>query len=234
MLGNAVRSNGGVEWSMREKTGKSGTCGRLSKSGRRFFEPGAYAPDGRFVFVRNPATEELIASYGLLAHALGPIAPMPVAISVYDRNPLAWWVLWRAADEARIAPRLVGVATYLPLNTDGLAALRNGAFNARDPDLCHVAAADEHPAALYLWGIVAHGLSDIAGKLVGHAIGLDLYETLPMIGTIGTEEGLAALRRSTKSASDAAELKIGSTFEIKLPPKHLAHQGEMEVWEGAR
>jgi hypothetical protein len=67
---------------------------------------------------------------------------------------------------------------------------------------------------------------------VGHAIGLDLYETLPMFGRVGTEAGLAALRRSSKSASDAAALSIGSIFEIKLPPKHLAHQREMRVWEG--
>jgi len=26
---------------------------------------------------------------------------------------------------------------------------------------------------------------------------------------------------------------IGSTFEIKLPPKHIEHQREMPVWEGA-
>jgi len=233
MIRDAIRSNGGDGWLAREKSGKSGTCGRLSKSGKRFFEPGAYASDGRFVFVRNPATEELIASYGLLAHALGPIAPLPVVISVYDRNPLAWWVLWRAADDVRIAPRLVGTVAYVPLNAEGLVALRGGAFNARDPNLELVAATDENPAALYLWGIVARGLSDLAGKLVGHAVGLDLYETLPVFGTIGTEEGLAALRRSSKSASDAAALKIGSTFEIKLPPKHLAHQGEMAVWEGA-
>src|SRR5215469_7681726 len=162
MLGDAIRSNGGDGWLAPEKTGKSGTCGRLSKSGKRFFEPGAYASDGRFVFVRNPATEELIASYGLLAHALGPIAPLPVVISVYDRNPLAWWVLWRAADDARIAPRLVGTVAYVPLNAAGLSALRGGTFSARDPDMSHVAPADEQPVALYLWGIVAHGLSDIA------------------------------------------------------------------------
>jgi len=215
-----------------EKTDEFSSGSQLSKIGKRFFEPGTYARDGSFVFVRNPTEQELTETHAMLDEAIGPIAPLAVVKSVYTRNPLSWWVLWRAEDRSRRTPRIAGVAAYVPLNEPGLAALRAGRFNGRDPDFACVAARNEEPAALYLWGLVAHGLSDLAGKLVGHVIGLDLYETLPMIGTIATEEGLAALRRSTKSALDAEKLVIGSTFEIKLPPKHIAHQRAMPGWEG--
>jgi len=215
-----------------EKTDEFSSGSQLSKIGKRFFEPGTYARDGSFVFVRNPTEQELVDTYAMLAQTLGSIAPLAVAKSVYARNPWSWWVLWRAEDRSRRGARIAGVLTYVPLNETGLAAVRLGRFQGRDPDLAFVAAHDEEPAGLYLWAIVAQGLSDLAGKLFGHAIGLDLYETLPVIGTIGSEEGLAALRRSSKSATDAAKLTIGSTFEIKLPPKHIAHQREMPVWEG--
>jgi len=219
-----------------ESAGISGTRDPFGKSGRKFRSPGTYSTgddaDGRFVFVQNPSPAELLKSYNWLARELGDVAPFEVVASVYAHNPLSWWVLWRSSDETRAAPEMAGLAAYVPLNARGLAALRRGEFRPRDPDLGCVARAGEDPAALYLWGLVAHGLSDLAGKLVGHAIGLDVYEHLPMIGTIGTQEGLDALRRSTKSASDAAALKIGSIFEIRLPPKHIQHQREMRVWEG--
>jgi hypothetical protein len=230
----AIHSNGGAGSLLPEKTDEFSSGSQLSKIGRRFFEPGTYARDGSFVFVRNPTDQELTDTYAMLDEAVGPIAPLAVVKSVYARNPLSWWVLWRAEDRLRRAARIIGVVTYVPLNEQGLAALRSGRFKGRDPDLALVAARDEEPSALYLWGLVAHGLSDLAGKLVGHVIGLDLYETLPMMGTIATEEGLAALRRSSKSATDAEKLTLGSFFEIKLPPKHVEHQRAMPVWEGAR
>jgi hypothetical protein len=200
---------------------------------KKSFEPGTYAADGTFVFVRNPSPEELAASRRLMVAEIGPeVASLDVLQTVCDLNPMAWWLICRAGDESRAASEVVGFCGYLPLNVAGLVALKAGTLKGRDPDMALIAPQGEDPAALYLWAIVAHGLSDIAGKLIGHAIGLDLYESLPMFGTIGTEAGLAALRRSSKSASDAAALNIGSIFEIKLPPKHIAHQREMRVWEG--
>jgi predicted GNAT family N-acyltransferase len=205
------------------------------KTVEKAFEPGTYTADGGFVFVCHPSPDMLAASYHLLLAELGTeVAPFSVVRSVYAHNPLSWWLICRAADESRADAQSAGFCAYLPLNAQGFAALKRGAINARDPDLHLLAPEGEDPVALYLWAIVAHGLSDIGGKLIGHAIGLDLYESLPMFGTIGTEAGLAALRRSSKSAVDAAALKIGSPFEIKLPQKHVEHQRGLRVWEGVR
>jgi hypothetical protein len=205
----------------------------LWKSGQSYREPGAYASDASFVFVKNPTVFELRESYKMLtAEVGGNLAPLSVVQSVYDHNPVSWWTIHQSTNASRANATAIGFCAYLPLTEQGLVALKAGAFDTRDPDLELLAPRREDPAALYLWAIVAHGRSDIAGKLIGHAIGLDLYETLPMFGTIATEAGLEALRRSSKSATAAAELKIGAPFEIKLPPKHIAHQRAMEVYEG--
>jgi len=226
-----LRDAGGA--SLRLVSELSGTIARDRELAKSVFEPGTYVADGSFVFVRNPSLDELARSRRLMVAEIGPdVAYLEVLARVCARNPMAWWLIMRAADDSRDGAEPVGFCGYLPLNADGFAALKAGALRARDPDLSLIAPRGEDPVALYLWAIVAHGLSDIAGKLVGHAIGLDLYESLPMFGTIGTEAGLAALRRSSKSASDAAALKIGSIFEIKLPQKHIEHQRTMRVWEG--
>jgi hypothetical protein len=167
----------------------------------------------------------------LVAEIGGNLAPLSVVQSVYDHNPMTWWTIHQAANASRINATAVGFCAYLPLTEQGLVGLKAGTLDTRDPDLDLLAPAGDDPAALYLWAIVAHGLSDIAGKLIGHGIGLDLYESLPMFGTIATEAGLEALRRSSKSATAAAELRIGAPFEIKLPAKHIAHQRAMEVYE---
>lgn len=176
---------------------------------------------------------ELRDSYQMLVAEIGGnLAPLSVVRSVYDHNPISWWTIHQSPTASRAGAAAVGLCAYLPLTEDGLMALRAGTLDTRDPDLGLLAPRGEDPAALYLWAIVAHGLSDIGGKLVAHGIGLDLYEALPMFGTIGTEAGLAALRRSSKSATAAAELKLGGHFEIKLPPKHIEHQRAMEIFEG--
>ena len=229
----AVMDRGEERVSLRPVSGTPDTGFARPKTVRKPFEPGTYTADGSFVFVCNPSPDALAASYHLLLAELGnDVAPFAVVRSVYAHNPLSWWLICRAADDSRVEAEAEGFCAYLPLNAQGFAALKRGGINARDPDLRMLARDGEDPAALYLWAIVAHGLSDIGGKLIGHAIGLDLYESLPMFGTIGTEAGLAALRRSSKSAVDAAALKIGSPFEIRLPQKHIEHQRGLRVWVG--
>jgi hypothetical protein len=203
-----------------------------SKSGRKFFQPGTLGTDGSFVFATNPTAAELVNAYAMVAGEIAQVAAFSVVQAIYAHNPNSLWLLWRSADPARVDPRMAGLMAFVPLNKEGLAALHSGTFDPGSPSLRHVAPRGDEPAGLYLWAIVAHGLSDLAGKLFGHAIGLDLYESLPMIGTIGTEEGLQALRRSSKTQHEAAALQIGSMFEIKLPAKHIAHQRAMRIWEG--
>ncbi len=227
----AVSCNRADKPGPRPENGKQATRDHTANPGLAAFEPGAYAPDGSFVFVTNPTGDELDRSHAMLVREIGPdVAALPVVRAVYEHNPLSWWCVWRTADETRAGAELVGLCAYLPVTEAGLAAFKAGTFNARAPDLNLLAKRGEEPAALYLWAIVAHGLSDLAGKLVSHAIGLDLSDRLPMFGTIGTEAGLAALRRSSKSPQAAETLRLGSVFEIALPPQHREHRRAMRIY----
>jgi predicted GNAT family N-acyltransferase len=164
---------------------------------------------------------------------IGNVAPLSVLESVYAHNRTSWWVIHRSDDERRLDAAVKGFCAFLPLNAAGLVALKDGTFEPRDPDLALLAREGEDPAALYLWATVAHGLWDLSGKLIAHAIGLDLYERLPMFGHVGTQAGLDALKRSSKLAP-GCELRIGAQFEIRLLPKHLEAQRAMRVYEGKR
>ena len=73
---------------------------------------------------------------------------------------------------------LTGVLALVMLNAAGRDAICAEAFDALNPDLAHVAAEGEEPAALYGWGIAAtrkltarrlvDGLTAIASGPVGH------------------------------------------------------------------
>jgi predicted GNAT family N-acyltransferase len=220
----------GAAWSSAPVSGSP----PLSVKSRKVFEPGAYAPDGGFVFVTNPPSADLHLTYDMALKEIGPeVAQMSVLQSVYAHNRAAWWAIWCSHDERRLDPQLAGFCAFLPLNDAGLAALKSGTLDPGYPDLGHLAPEGEDPAALYLWAAVAHRLWDFSGKLIAHAMGLDLYERLPMFGRIGTQAGLEALRRSSKLAP-GCELRIGAQFEIRLTPKHIETQRTMRIHEGRR
>jgi predicted GNAT family N-acyltransferase len=204
-----------------------------SVTNRKAFEPGAYAPDGGFVFVTNPPSADLEQTYDMAVREIGNVAPLPVLQSVYAHNRCSWWVIHRSGDERRLDASVAGFCAFLPLNAAGLAALKDGTLEPRDPDLALLAPEGEDPAALYLWATVAHGLWDFSGKLIAHALGLDLYERLPVFGRIGTQAGLEALKRSSKVAP-GSELRIGAPFEVRLTPKHIEAQRAMRIYEGRR
>src|SRR5579862_764909 len=193
------------------RSGVPGPGSPPSVENRKAFEPGAYAPDGGFVFVTNPPSADLAQTYDMALREIGDVAPLSVLQSLYSYNRCVWWVIHRAKDERRTDATIAGFCAFLPLNESGLAALKSGALDVRDPDLRHLAPEGEPPAALYLWAAVAHGLWSFASRLIGHAIGLDVYERIPIFGRIGTQAGLDALARSSKLAP-GCELRIGATF----------------------
>jgi len=203
-------------------------------SSHRSFEPGAYAPEGGFVFVTNPSSAVLEETYNLAVREIGPdVAPLSIVRMVYGHNPLSWWAIHRAADETRTGASVVGMCALLPLNDEGLAALKSGRLDPAAPSLLHLAPASEAPCALYIWAIVAHGLSDLSAKLIAHGIGLDLYERIPMFGRIGTQAGLEALKRSAKAAP-GTEFRLGGPFQVRLSKEHFETQRAMRIFEGRR
>jgi len=161
------------------------------------------------------------------------VASLEVVQSVYGHNPLSFWAFMRSTDESRSDAELVGFCAFLPLNSEGLAALRSGVLDAGTPNLGHLAGRAETPVALYIWAIVARGTADLGGKLMGHAIGLDLYERLPMFGTVGTESGRRSLEKR-RNSPQSETATIGSFFEVRHPKMFLEEMRGLDICSGRR
>ncbi len=114
------------------ETTKSASPNRYADSGEvpqntvdRAFEPGILAPDGGFVFIKNPSPSQIVEIHEMALKELGPnICSLEVLKSAYGHNPLSLWGIYRSADERRQAPKLGGFFAYLPLNEAGNAALK--------------------------------------------------------------------------------------------------------------
>ncbi|MEI9933008.1 MAG: GNAT family N-acetyltransferase [Rhizomicrobium sp.] len=203
-------------------------------TGTPVFEPGITGPDGTFVFIKNPPSEDMQPIHDMLRKEIGEnVAPVEVIQSVYAANPMSFWGLYRSADARRLSPRLVGFIAFLPLNEAGNAALRAKKIDGRNPDLTLLAESGEDPVVLYLWAIVTPGLGNLAFALNCRAIGADLFERLQVIGWISTQSALDSVRRSSHTRDDA-NATIGSTFEIKFLPEHRAEMRALKVVEGLR
>ena len=192
------------------------------------FEPGAFDANGQFLFVKQPARDELEQIHSLAVREIPGVADFDVVKSVYGHNPLSFWAFMRAPDETRRGAQLAGFCAFLPLTIEGVAALRAGQLNPGSPHTAHLAARGTTPAALYIWAIVAHGTADLGGKLIGHAFGLNLYEQLPMYGTVGTEAGLRSLQKRQNSPQSSTA-KIGSFFEVRHPKLFLDEMRALDV-----
>jgi len=210
-------------------TGPLGTRQVQETSDKKSLEPGAYEPAGTFLFVKHPTLDELRAIYALTVREIGEtVTGFNVVKSVYEHNPVSFWAFMRTGDDRRKDPELVGFCGFLPLNEAGLVALKQGELDARMPAIAHLAPATEPPLSFYIWAVVAHGTADLGGKLIGHAIGLDLYERLPIFGTVGTQSGLNAIKkRGNSPQSETAD--IGSFFEIRHPKSFLEQMRALEV-----
>ena len=198
------------------------------------FEPGVMTPDGTFVFTKNPSPDDLLNIYEMLIKEIGPnVATFDVVKSVYGHNPISFWGIYRSADQQRRFPRLIGFFSYLPLNQAGMDALKAKKLDGRHPDFSLLAKRGEDPLALDLGAMVTPGISNVAFMLTAHAIGLDLFDRLPIIGWISTESALISVRRSSKT-QEYANAQIGDTFEIKFPEKNRAERRALKIIEGIR
>ena len=223
------------------ETAKSASPNRYADSGEvpqntvdRAFEPGIAAPDGAFVFVKNPSDAGLADIYEMLVKELGPnVAPFEVLKSVYRYNPLSFWGIYRSSDERRTAPVLGGFFAYLPLNEAGNAALKAEKLDGRNPNLAFLSKPGEDPVTLYLWAMVTPGLGNVGFALNARAMGPDLFERTPIVGWISTQSALDAVKRSSKT-KEYADAKIGSTFAITFPEHYRAQMRTMPIIEGKR
>jgi predicted GNAT family N-acyltransferase len=207
--------------------------GLLGKSDKGpVFEPGYHDREGKFTFVRNPEERELSVIHDLTLREIGAAVAEPdVMRRVYRHNRDSLWALYRSETAERRDPKLIGYVAYLPLSEAGHAALQADTLDACDPNLEHLAANGERPAALYTWAMVARGACDLASALVAFATGLELHDSVPIYGRIGTEGGLKALQRKGRSPT-ADKAKMGSLFRVQITEQERAILHAMPVVPG--
>lgn len=91
-----------------------------------------------------PSEAELLAALAAVAETF-PVIDAAAVLPVYRHNPECFRVVWRGSFAA--SPMM----TYLPMNAEGTAALIDGRFDPRAPDLRFVCRPGERPDSLYLW-----------------------------------------------------------------------------------
>jgi predicted GNAT family N-acyltransferase len=207
----------------------------IINSKNQIFEPGIIGRSGELTFVRNPTLEGFSDIYEMASREIGPdIASFEVMRDVMNHNPLSFWGIYRSASPERSAPRLAGFFAFLLLNARGLEAHRHGRLNRHQPELYHLANNRERPAAVYIWAVVAHRLSNIGSQLIAHAMGTDWFFDVPVFGTIGTSSGQNAVRNSATLHTDDDHACVGETFEYRPTPEIIRQTLALPIVEGTR
>ena len=130
-------------------------------------------------------TDDLPRARALAAQLIGPdIASADSLAAVHRRSGGVAVFVFR--EEVGVT----GVMAWAPLSRLGFGALVGERFNGLDPDPLHIAAADEHPAAAYGWGM-AGATSDARRAVVAGSIAL--YERIltdvPWFSRAATPDG---------------------------------------------
>ncbi|HWA91459.1 MAG TPA: hypothetical protein VG889_15590 [Rhizomicrobium sp.] len=113
-----------------------------------------------------------------------PLAPDDRVRAIYRHNPDTFWAIVAGPDE-----ELVGFYSFLLLTMDGVLKLLAGDLDATSPSVEHIALPGQRPAGVYIWAVVARGLTKITGPLIIQAM-TSLYWGLPIYATAGTVPGL--------------------------------------------
>jgi predicted GNAT family N-acyltransferase len=135
---------------------------------------------------------------------------------VLAKNPDALWVIehapYRGAD-----PNRAGYFGFLPLTTEGFEALRQGQLNRADPPLHMIAEGGTQPAAMYLWAVVAHGLTRAVNPLVSVALA-DTYWEVPFYTVSVTKPGLNAAKRRGFVPVEQGANQFGTLAVLPMRP----------------
>ncbi len=151
-------------------------------------------PKGGRLWLRPARLDEIPALHDLTVSEIGPgVGPQRAMHDVQLRNPDAIWVIEHAPYRGAL-PVTAGYYGFLPLTAEGLIGLRDGSLNRPDPPLAMIAPAGSKPAALYVWAVVAHGLTRAVNPLIKTAL-VGVYPDVPVYTVSVTKKGLSAARR---------------------------------------
>jgi len=184
-------------------------------SGNAAEEPWSVAPDGGVIWIRRATREELPELYAITKRELGDdIASLEVTGRVFDKNADSIWSVYRASDNTRADPVLVGLCAFLHLNQRGVECLEAGTFDASDPDMELIAPTAARPAAIYVWAMVARKVSLVTAWLAVNALGADMFRSIPIYSTAATMGGLNVLKSYGFTAHRRNDAVIGELLRL--------------------
>jgi len=123
------------------------------------------------------------------AQKIGAMASVDTVHRIVSFNPDNLWAIARKSRYHSATQRGEGFVAFLMLNADGLAALGDGTLNGLEPDVALLAAQNEKPAAIYVWGLYAPGILAAGVSLVFEKISSPLYQDVPLYARAVTQSG---------------------------------------------
>lgn len=138
---------------------------------------------------------------------LKTIASDEVVRRVLKHNPYTFWGLYPAES----GTPLLGYYGFLLLNTTGAAALVADRLDPLNPSFDHLAGEGQTAAAVYIWMMVAPGLTARATPMVTAALGA-MNRGAPLYARAGTQAGLNLIRRQGFKPVHAERDGLGGLF----------------------
>lgn len=133
-------------------------------------------------------------------------------------------------------PVLAGYYAFLLLNERGAAALLDRSLDRKNPPLEYIVKPGERPHIVYIWVIVAKGLSAHATPRVVRALGAQNCAGAPLFAGAGTQSGLNLMRRQGFTPVTPDDNDIGGLFifgklgDLKVRPlKALRQESRLKV-----
>jgi predicted GNAT family N-acyltransferase len=135
-------------------------------------------------------TESVISDLLAKARVTIPgLAETSEVVKVLHYNPVCVLTVARKSKFNPASPIGEGFIAILPLNSLGLQMLALGAFNAASPDLRLIAAPQERPAGVYMWGVFAPGPLAAGMALFMEKMSSEQYAGINLYSRPNTELG---------------------------------------------
>lgn len=147
------------------------------------------------IIVVERARDDEIATLCLLGSMTIPgIAGDAVVRRVAARNRDSLYGIFRLSEGVRALRAPLGFYANLLLSAEGLAAVKSGAFDPRNPRDEEMVATGERPAAIYSWAVLAPGLFETTLPMLANQMGT-LYADLPILTAAATVAGKKTVDR---------------------------------------
>jgi predicted GNAT family N-acyltransferase len=139
--------------------------------------------------VFTPGGRDIAALVENAGRKIGAMASADTVHKVVSFNPDSLWAIARRSRYHSGTPKGEGFVAFLMLNAKGLSVLAGGSLNGIDPDISLLAAQNEKPHAIYVWGLYAPGLLASGVSLVFEKISSPLYHDVPLYARAVTDSG---------------------------------------------